>query len=40
MYSMKIHLRRAMTHPALAIGGVLLYGIVELLALQRQLFRR
>lgn len=37
---MKKLLRRAITHPALAIGGTLLWGIVELLALQRRLPRR
>jgi hypothetical protein len=28
-------LRKTITHPALAIGGALLWGIVELIALQR-----
>lgn len=28
-------IRRTVTHPLLAIGGTLLWGIVELLALQR-----
>ncbi|MEN9402454.1 MAG: hypothetical protein RL091_1157 [Verrucomicrobiota bacterium] len=37
---MKLDLRRTVTHPVLAIGGTLLYGIVELFALQRRLFRR
>jgi hypothetical protein len=32
---MSMLLRKAITHPALAIGGALLWGIVELIALQR-----
>ncbi len=33
---MKGFFRRTVTHPALAIGGTLLWGVVELLALQRR----
>lgn len=37
---MRDFFRRTVTHPALAIGGTLLWGLVELLALQRRLPRR
>lgn len=37
---MKEFFRRTVTHPALAIGGTLLWGVVELLALQRRQPRR
>jgi len=37
---MKNFFRRTVTHPALAIGSTLLWGLVELLALQRRQERR